>query len=467
MAGGLLSPLFMPSSSAFLTRVTRVRFPHPLVLLLGGILIAALLTWLLPAGVYARQHDPITNRDVVIPGTFHTTTASPVGLFGALVAIPQGLIAAADVVFFVFLIGGAFAVVEKTGALTTGINALVRALGERNHFVIPIVCLVFGAAGAAEHMQEEIIALVPVLLLLTRRFGYDPMVAAMMSIGAAAVGAAFSPIDPFQVGIAQQLAHLPLLSGAGFRSVFLALAMILWIWTTMRYANKTRVKPGHNPNDNITHVSPQGLTVLLVVVASFAMFLYGVFALGWDFTQMAALFFLMGVVAGIIGGLGVGGTAEAFVDGFRGMAYAAILIGFARAISAVLEQGHVVDTIIHALFTPLAHLPVLASAITMTVAHIAIHIPVPSTSGQAVLTIPVLAPLADLLGMSRQVMVLAYQYGAGVCELFTPTNGALIAILTAAGVTYERWIQVVWPALLGLLGLGVVAIATGMAIHLT
>lgn len=456
----------MPSSSALLNRLSRAKFPHPLVLMLGGILLAALLTWILPAGEYARQHDVLTNRDVVVAGTYHAIAAAPVGLFGALVAIPQGLIQAADVVFFVFLIGGAFAVVERTGALAQGMNALVRVVGERQHFVIPIVSIAFGAAGALEHMQEEIIALVPVLLLLTRRFGYDPLVAVSMSIGAAAVGAAFSPIDPFQVGIAQQLAHLPLLSGAGFRCVFLAIAMILWIWTTMRFADRTRGAPQATDDRVASEGSGRGMLVLSIVVFAFAAFVYGIFALGWDFTQMAALFFLMGIVAGLVGGLRIAGTAEAFVEGFRAMTYAAMLIGFARAISTVLEQGHVVDTIIHGLFTPLAHLPLFASAVTMTVVQSAIHVPVPSTSGQAVLTIPVLAPLADLLGMSRQVMVLTYQYGAGICELFTPTNGALIAILTAAGVSYERWIRVVAPVLLGLLGLGLVAISVGLAVGL-
>jgi uncharacterized ion transporter superfamily protein YfcC len=455
----------MPSSSALLNRLSRAKFPHPLVLMLGGILLAALLTWILPAGEYARQHDVLTNRDVVVAGTYHSIASAPVGLFGALVAIPQGLIQAADVVFFVFLIGGAFAVVEKTGALAHGMNALVRVVGERQHFVIPIVSMAFGAAGALEHMQEEIIALVPVLLLLTRRFGYDPLVAVAMSIGAAAVGAAFSPIDPFQVGIAQQLAHLPLLSGAAFRCVFLAIAMILWIWATMRFAERTRGTP-QAIEEVASEGNGRGMVVLSIVVLAFAMFVYGIFALGWDFTQMAALFFLMGIVAGVVGGLRIAGTAEAFVEGFRAMTYAAMLIGFARAISTVLEQGHVVDTIIHGLFTPLAHLPLFASAVTMTVVQSAIHVPVPSTSGQAVLTIPVLAPLADLLGMSRQVMVLTYQYGAGICELFTPTNGALIAILTAAGVSYERWIRVVAPVLLGLLGLGLVAISIGLAVGL-
>jgi uncharacterized ion transporter superfamily protein YfcC len=207
--------------------------------------------------------------------------------------------------------------------------------------------------------------------------------------------------------------------------------------------------------------------VLLVVLASFVAFVYGAYSLGWDFTQMAGLFFLMGIVAGLVGGLRVSGTAEAFIEGFRGMAYAALLIGFARAISGVLEQGHVIDTVVHALFTPLEQLPVLASALAMMVMHTAIHLPVPSASGQAALTIPVLAPLADLLGMQRQVMVLSYQYGAGLCELLTPTNGALMAILAAAGVTYERWLKVMGLGLALLFGIAAIAVVLGVTTGLS
>lgn len=455
----------MATRPALIARIARVRFPHPLILLVGGVLLAALLTWVLPAGEYARQHDPLTGRDVVVAGTYHAVAAQPVGPFAALVAVPQGMIAAADVVFFVFLVGGAFAVVERTGALGRGVNGLVRALEGREALVIPVVSLAFATGGALEHMQEEIIALVPALLLLTRRLGYDALVAAAMSIGAAAVGAAFSPIDPFQVGIAQKIAHLPVLSGAGFRLAFLVVALALWIAATMRYAARTRTAPAVETAraEPLGEAGARSVVILLLVLAAFAVFVYGVFRLGWDFTQMAALFFLMGVAAGIAGGLGVGGTAESFVDGFRAMAYAGLLIGFARAISVVLEQGKVVDTIVHGLFTPLESLPVLASAAGMMVVQTAVHVPVPSVSGQAVLTMPVLVPLADLLGMTRQVMVLTYQYGAGLCEVVTPTNGALMAILAAAGVRYERWMRFVLPLWGLLLALGFVAVAVGIA----
>ncbi|HET7232716.1 MAG TPA: hypothetical protein VFJ16_22080 [Longimicrobium sp.] len=454
-------------SGPLLSRIARVRFPHPLILLVAGVLLAALLTWILPAGEYTRTHDPVTDRDVVVAGTYHTVAAAPVGPFDALVAIPQGMVEAADVIFFVFLVGGAFAVVERTGALTRGMNGLLRVVEGRESLVIPVISVAFAAGGALEHMQEEIIALIPALLLLTRRLGYEPMVAVMMSIGAAVVGAAFSPIDPFMVGIAQKLAHLTVLSAAGFRIAFLVPALALWIWWTMRYARRTRVVAEAVADEAIPGAGgARTVTILLVILATFVVFVYGVWVLGWGFTQMAAIFFVMGVIAGVVGGLGVGGTAESFVDGFRAMAYAGLLIGFARAITVVLQQGKVIDTVVNALFNPLAHVPVLASAAGMMVVHTVVHVPVPSVSGQAVLTMPVLVPLADLLGMARQVAVLAYQYGAGLCEMVTPTNGALMAILAAAGVPYEKWMKAILPLfgilfVLGLIAVGV-AIATGL-----
>jgi uncharacterized ion transporter superfamily protein YfcC len=204
--------------------------------------------------------------------------------------------------------------------------------------------------------------------------------------------------------------------------------------------------------------------VLLLVIATFVAFVYGVMELGWDFDQMSALFFAMGVAAGLIGGLGTAGTASAFVTGFGSMAYAAMIIGFARAIFVVLDQGRIIDTIVNALVTPLQSLPVTLSALGMLIVQAVIHGPVPSVSGQAVLTMPVLIPMSDLIGLSRQVVILAYQYGAGMTELLTPTNGALMAVTAAAGVKYGDWLKFAIPLFCMLLGLGAIAIMVAIAI---
>ncbi len=446
--------------------MSRHRFPHPLALLLGCVLLAAILTHFLPAGSYERRDEKATGRRVVVAGTYHPVESHPLGAFEMLVALPKGMADAGPVIFFVFLVGGALTVVDRTGAFAMAVEGLARRLGGSPTLVVPAVCVLFALGGALDNMREEIIALVPVLLVLTRRFGLDPLCAAAMSIGSAAVGSAFSPINPFQVGIAQKLAQLPLLSGWGFRLVFLACALGVWAWGTARYAAGCRVaQPPAPPAEAAPGGRRQGL-ILILVLLTFALFVYGVLRYEWEFDQMSALFFAMGVAAGMAGGLGVEGTASAFVEGFRSMAYAALLIGFARAIYVVLEQGRIVDTIVNALFAPLAHLPLLLCALGMMVVQAAIHVPVPSVSGQAVLTMPILVALSDLLGLSRQVTVLAYHYGAGLSDLLTPTNGALMAILAAAGVRYEKWLRFAAPLVLALFALAMAAIAAGVLLGL-
>ncbi len=447
--------------------LSRVRFPHPLVLLSGAVFLAAAASWVLPAGSYDRTMDETTGRTVVVSGTFHSVDPAPVGPFEALVAMPRGMIHAGEIIFLVFLIGGAFTVVDQSGALRRGVGWLVNRLGDRTILVIPIIAVLFATGGALENMQEEIIALLPVLLVLTNRLGYRPIVAVAMSLGAAVVGSAFSPINPFQVGIAQKLAELPLLSGGGFRMVFLVLALALWITFVIRMARSTAtevaVDEGGGVEDPLTG---RDAVLLGMVVASFGILVWGILTQGWGFNQMSGLFFGMGILAGYVAGMGVAGTADAFAKGFRDMALAALLIGFARAIFVVLEDGRIVDTLVHALVTPLEGLPTLASALGMVGAQIAIHFPVPSLSGQAVLTMPVLVPLSDLLGLSRQVTVLAFQYGAGISDLIIPTSGSLMAILALAKVPYEdwiRWVLPVWGLLILLGGVGIsVAIAIGL-----
>lgn len=446
--------------------MAKSRFPHPLVLLSACIVLAAMASYVLPAGQYDRQQDEATGREVVVAGTYHEVEPNPVGFFDAVVAIPLGMADAASVIFLVFLIGGAFTVVDETGALRQSIGWLVRKLGDREILIIPIVAVVFATGGVLENMQEEIIPLIPVLLIVTRRIGFDALTAVSMSAGAAFVGSAFSPINPFQVGIAQKLAQLPLLSGGGYRMIFLVIALTIWIGGTMRHAMRTRVAPDDAAFDTDETVSPRSGVIVGMVLATFGLLTFGILRLGWDFDQMSALFFIMGILAGLVGGLGVSGTAEAYVKGFAGMAFAAMLIGFARAIYVVLDQGLIVDTIVHGLFSPIADLPVALSAIGMMVVHTAVHVPVPSVSGHAVLTMPVLVPLSDLLGMSRQVLVLAYQYGAGLCDLLTPTNGALMAILATAGVRYEGWVKFAMPLYLLVAAVGMVSIVVAIGIGL-
>ncbi len=440
----------------------RSRIPHPLVLLVVCVFAAAVLTHLVRAGEFERRDDPATGRRAVVAGSFHHVPQSPVGPFAALMAVPQGMTDAASVIFLVFLVGGAFSVVESTGAFNQGVIWLVKVLRHRTDLIVPICCVAFAAGGAVEGMWEEVIPLVPVLLLLVRSAGYDPITAVAMSIGSAAVGIAFSPINPFSVGVAQKVAQLPLLSGLEFRMAVLIAGLAIWTWWTMRHAKRTRTAPEVASPETTVPIDWRRAVILLMVGATFVVYVFGALRYDWGFDELGALFFGMGVLAGLLAGLGIDGTARAFVEGFRSMALAATLIGFARAIFVVLDKGRIVDTVINGMVTPLMDLPAVVFALGMTVVQAAISIVIPSTSGRAVLTMPILVPMSDLLGVSRQVAVLAYQFGAGVINHIIPTDGTLMAVLALAGVRFDRWFRFAAPGCAVLFVLGLLAIAVAV-----
>jgi uncharacterized ion transporter superfamily protein YfcC len=427
--------------------VPRLRLPHPIVLLGAAVIVAAVLTWILPSGQYDRRDDPATGRRVVLAGTYHGVPSAPVGILATAVAIPRGFVAAADVIAVVLFVGGAWVVVDRLGTLPAVIAALVRLFAGRGLWVIPVVSLFFGAMGALENMEEEIIALVPALMVLGAGVGVDGVAVVAMSGGAAMVGSTFGPTNPFQAGIALKLAQLPPLSAGGLRLAMFAAGMLLWIGWTLRYAIRTRTDRGDHvqQTSGIEHHAADHLGrhafIMAIVLAPMAAYVYGALRLDWGLNELSGAFILGGLVAGVVGGLGIGGTVAAYLDGMQALLPAALMVGIARSISLVLDDGRIVDTILYGLVTPLAHVSAVVAALLMIPAQALIHVAVPSVSGQAVLTMPLFAPVADVLGFSRQVPVLAYQTGAGLCELATPTNGALMAILLAAGVPYSRWMR--------------------------
>jgi uncharacterized ion transporter superfamily protein YfcC len=442
----------------------RLRVPDALTFLFLCLWIAAAFTWIVPPGEYQRRDDPVTHRTVVVAGTYRSVARAPVGPFAALVAIPRGFTDAAAVIGFVLLVGAGIAVVDRTGAFADGVDHLIASLGDRSHFVLPIVGLLFALGGIAEGMMEEIIPLVPVLLLVARRLGYRPVVAVSIGFGMAVVGGAFSPMNPFQVGIAQRLAGVPILSAWPLRVAALVPALAVALWWTMRQSAGHREQPSRDAAHRLRRLSGRAATVLVLVLIAIVVYVVGVLEFDWGFEQMAAIFLVLGIVSGLIGGLRVSGTVDALVDGFRGMIYAGMVIGLARAVYLVLQDGHIIDSLVRALFVPVSALPAMAAAIGMMFAHTLLHVPVPSTTGQAVLSMPILVPLSDLLGLGPQVTVLAYQYGTGLCEMLTPTNGAMMAVLAAAGVRYEDWLRFALPLWAMLIGLGAIVIMIAVAI---
>jgi uncharacterized ion transporter superfamily protein YfcC len=451
--------------------LTAFRFPHPVVLLGGAVVVAAGLTWILPAGQYDRRDDPGTGRRVVVAGTYHPVERAPVGPFAAAVAIPRGFFAAAEVVAVVLFVGGAWVVVDRLGTLPAVVAALVRAFAGRGMWMIPIVSLFFATMGALENMQEEIIPLVPALLLLGAGLGIDAVAVVAMSAGAAMVGSAFGPTNPFQAGIALKLAQLPPLSSGGLRLGMFVAGFVLWTGWTMRYAARTRTEIRLKADPTTADMVPSNevrgvrlqpdlrqrshMLIFALVLAPMAAYVYGALRLGWGFNELSAAFVIGGVAAGLVGGLGIERTVTVYLEGMQSLLPAALMVGIARSISLVLEDGRVVDTILRGFVTPLSRVPPLLASVLMIPFQALIHIAVPSVSGQAVLTMPLFVPMADVLGLSRQVPVLAYQTGAGLMELATPTNGALMAVLLAAGVPFQRWLRFAFGAILLLTLVGI------------
>ena len=439
-----------------------MRLPAPLLLLLGGVIVAAMLTWMLPAGQFNRTDDALTGRRIVVAGTYHRTASAPVGPFGAVVAVARGFVAAADVIAVVLFVGGAWIVVDRLGALEAVIGGLVRALGSRGLLTIPIVSLFFATMGALENMQEEIIPLVPALLVLGRGVGVDPTTVVAMSAGAAMVGSAFGPTNPFQAGIALKLAQLPPLVAGGLRGAAFVAAVALWVGWTLRHAAAGRPSGGRtSEGESLRHAKRTDYAVLAAALLPMAAYIYGVMRFDWGFNELAGVFFAGGLIAGLVGGLGLVGTLNVYVEGMQLLLPAGILIGVARAISLVLEDGRVVDTILNSFASALGRLPSVAAAFVMIPIHTVIHVLVPSVSGHAVLTMPVMVPLADLLHLPRLIAVLAYTTGGGLIgEILSPTNGALLAVLAAAGVPFQKWIRFAVGGVLLATALGMLMIAS-------
>lgn len=440
------------------------KFPNALVIMIGFIVLSAVLTYIIPQGKYERIINPETNQITVVPGSYKLIDAEPISIFKTMLSIPEGIIERANLITLILLIGGCFYVIEKTGALKEGITYLTIKLKGKEEIVLVLVSIIFLIAGALMGLQEEIIAMMPVLLYLTSRLGYNAYVAIAISFGSAILGASFSPINPFAVVIAQKETGLEFLSGSEYRLIVLAIAFVVWMFMIIRYANKNKIEKLIEENELVEKVSFRSIIILSLVGLAFVVLVIGMLKYDWDFNEMSAEFFALGILVGLIGKLGINGTIETYIEGFKELVFAAMIVGFASSISIILKQGMIIDSIIYGLFTPMQYLPKSLAAISMMVSHTALHFPVSSYSGQAILTMPILAPLSDLIGISRQVCVLAYQYGAVMADLIYPTQGALMAIIAIAGIPFDKWFKFIFKFTMVILGVGAIAIVVGVYI---
>ncbi|UCD61079.1 MAG: YfcC family protein [Flavobacteriaceae bacterium] len=441
-------------------------FPNALVIMIGFILFAAILTYIIPQGEYQRVINPETNQLSVVNDSYQEIDAPSVSLWDTFMSIPEGFINRADLIALILLIGGSFYVIERTGALKDGIEFLTMLLQGKEEIALIVVSLAFLTGGALSGLQEEIIAMTPVLLYLSSRLGYNSFVAVAISYGSAILGASFSPINPFAVVIAQKETGLEFLSGSGFRLVVMVIAFCIWMFMVIRYANKNKVVSEEEHIFEKKNLNTRSAIILGLVAIAFIILIIGILQYNWGFNEMSAEFFILALVVGLIGKLGVNGTSLAYIDGFKAMIFASMIVGLSSSISIILERGMIIDSIIYGLFTPMQYLPKSLSAISMMVSQSLLHFVVPSYSGQAVLTMPILAPLSDLIGISRQVCVLAYQYGAVMTDLIIPTNGGLMAVLAIAGISFDKWFKFALKLISVIMIISAIALVAGISLGL-
>ncbi|SFB45614.1 YfcC family protein [Algoriphagus aquimarinus] len=435
----------------------KLSFPHPIIILVGFVLLAGLSSYFIQSGSYDRVLDLETGREIIVSGSFHTVEDHNASLYEIALSIPEGFILGADIVVLILLIGGAFYVVEKTGALQVGIEALIYRFRSRQYLLLYIIGIVFAFCGSTIAMQEEIIAMAPVLVILAKKINYDIRSIIALALGSALVGASFSPFNPFGSLLSQNIAELDFAEGLAYRLVFLAMAIFIWCSYHIKYGKmKTAVSEVYELK--AVKISLQHAVILFLTFSGVAVMAWGIIYRDWDYNQMSALFFVVGFSCGLIGKLGLNGTARVYTAGFSEMIFAGVIVGLARSVYLILQNTASVDPMIQAMFEPLERMPIQLAAVGLYLSQAIIHIPVPSTSGQAVLTTPLAVPLMDLLGISRQIAVLTYQYACGLMDLMTPTNGGMMAVLAAAGIKYNHWISYIWKSWLLLMGLGLISV---------
>lgn len=435
----------------------KLSFPHPIIILLTFIFIAGFSTYFIQSGSFERVLDETTGREIVVAGSFKEVADVNVGLGDMLLAIPAGIIGRADVLVLVLLLGGAFFVIEKTGALQVGIESLIYQFRNNPYWLFYLLGFLCSICGAVFYMSEEFIGLIPIFILLAKKTNYDLKAILSIGVGSAIVGAAFSPFNPFGSLIAMKIAQVDPAEELVFRLVFFVLAVFVWISYHAKFG-KIKIDDTSTVEIEKAAISMPHRIILTLTTIGIGLMVWGVAIQGWDYNQMGIMFFVVGFICGIVGGLGLNGTARTFSIGFSEMIFAGVVIGLAQAIYLILEQGMAIDPIIHGLLQPLEQLPNQIAAVGLYLSQALIHIPVPSTSGQAVLTMPLVTPLTDLLGMSREIAVLSYQYPSTLMDMMTPTNGTILAILAAADIKFNNWIAYIWKSWLLIFAIGLLAV---------
>lgn len=436
-----------------------IKVPHTLVIISAIIIFVAIATYFVPGGAYEKIVNE-AGKTVVVDGSFTYVENQPQGVFDVLQAPIQGIIEGAEIIAFLFIVGGAFNLISRTKAIDFGIVRIVSLFRGKEILIIPIIFSMFSLGGAVFGMTEEAVPFIAMMVPLTLVLGYDSIVAVAITYLACNTGFASAMLNPFTVGIAQSIAEIPMFSGIEYRTIIWIISTITVITFIMLYAKKIKKNPELSPvyesdqkkRQNLANFENQDDTfdtahkiILFLLAACIGIIVWGVLAKGFWIPQIAAVFLATGFISGLIGKLSPDEMADAFILGAKDMIGAAVMLGFARGIVIVAENASIIDTILFHLAQVLGTLPGLIASYLMLPIQMFINFFVSSGSGQAALTMPILAPLGDLIGISRQLTVLIFQLGDGFSNAMFPTSGILIACLGLAGIPYGKWLKWILP----------------------
>ena len=436
----------------------KFRVPHTYVIIFALLVLCAVATWFVPGGQYVQSPEGLSYEEVPsVPQSWQVFTA-----------IYHGFVKQAGIIVFILVVGGAFWLLNATGAVSAGIGRFIARVGHRDKWVLVGITLLFSLAGAIFGMSEETIPFVGMVVPLMLSLGYDAFMGLLIVYVAANVGFSAAFLNPFTVGIAQGMADLPLFSGMGYRIFCWAFLTVLLVVFVLLYARRCKrlevdkVPGGKNdgqcPLDTSstsqTPLSRRQSWILIILGITVVLLVVGVTVWDWYLAEITGLFLVMGIVSGLIAGFDSGRIADELITGAKDILSAALVVGFASGIIVILQDGRVVDSILHAMQQGLDGQGPLASLSAMYGIQAVINFLIPSASAKAAVTIPIMAPFADMVGVSRQAMVLAFQFGDGFTNMLTPTSGVLMAALAMARIPYAKWVKWVWKGVLVLLALG-------------
>lgn len=450
------------------------------VLLFTLILIVTALTYIIPAGQFDRYQDPGTGRELADPDSFHYVEQNAASLFDMIRAIPEGMVDSAKIIFFIFIISGSVQIVNATGAINAGLLKLTQVFKGKEKLLLPIFMIVFSFTGAFLGFNEENIVFVPLAVSVAKFLGYDAVVGICISYLAAEVGFYAGMMNPFNVGVAQGIAGLPMFSGIGFRFGIWAVFMVVTIIYVMRYAKKIKEDPTKSLVYGIevdessfvdlskvdAEFTAKHALIFIVLLVSIGAICYGAYVYGWYVNDIAAVFLIWGLLSGIIGGLKPAKIAEEFVAGAKGIAFGALIVGFAKAIYLILYNAKALDTIINSFVGILNLLPSSVSIMGIFMIQWFINIIITSSTGLAAIAMPIMIPITDMLKINRQVTVIAFQLGDGINGSILPTSSTLLAVCGVAHVPYDRWFKFMWKLTLiwTVMALITTAVANGIGL---